>query len=554
MNFIKNETAEKLRGGYYTPPDIAHLLTRWVIQGKPRAVLEPSCGDGVFIRALASLRAKPVRITACELSPVEAAKARQAARGLSATVLHGDFLEWVLERIKDEPEFDGVLGNPPFVRYQYLTDELQKRAEDVIRYFGLNFTMHTNAWTPFVVASIARLRPGGRLAMVVPAELLHVLHADSAREYLLRECSRVLVLDPEEIWFENTLQGVVLLMAEKRDQPGLTKGSLAIVRTRGREFLTQDPSKVFESADYRAGESFPYKWTPALLSASERNVLAELQAHPMVHKLGDIARAQVGLVTGANKFFLVPDSTVNEYDLAPYAHPMFGRSEHVPGVLYDATTHADNRRQEYPTNFLWFTGEERLTAGARRYIAEGEKQGLHLRYKCRIREPWYAVPYVFTTPVGMLKRSHDYPRLVLNSAKAYTTDTAYRVTPAPGIGADRLVYSFVNSLTALCAELEGRHYGGGVLELVPSEISRLLVPLVAAGNAEVMKLDALFRGGTSAAHIVEFQDKKLFGQLGLSPRAQQDLFSAWWALRSRRQRVGAEGDAVESARARTPLR
>jgi len=32
-------------------------------------------------------------------------------------------------------------------------------------------------------------------------------------------------------------------------------------------------------------------------------------------------------------------------------------------------------------------------------------------------------------------------------------------------------------LTALSAELEGRHYGGGVLELVPSEIERLLVPL-----------------------------------------------------------------------------
>jgi hypothetical protein len=33
----------------------------------------------------------------------------------------------------------------------------------------------------------------------------------------------------------------------------------------------------------------------------------------------------------------------------------------------------------------------------------------------------------------------------------------------------------VNSLTALTAELEGRHYGGGVLELVPSEIEKLAV-------------------------------------------------------------------------------
>ncbi len=39
------------------------------------------------------------------------------------------------------------------------------------------------------------------------------------------------------------------------------------------------------------------------------------------------------------------------------------------------------------------------------------------------------------------------------------------------------MFGFLNGLTALTAELEGRHYGGGVLELVPSEIEKLLVPV-----------------------------------------------------------------------------
>ena len=546
VNFIENETAEKLRGGYYTPPDIARFLTRWVLQSKPRSVLEPSCGDGAFLRAMVDLGARSTRVTACELSPVEAAKARQEARSLHATVLPGDFLSWVLDRIDTPPDFDGVLGNPPFVRYQYLADELQRRAESVIRKFGLRFTMHTNAWVPFVVASLARLRPGGRVAMVVPAELLHVLHAGPAREYLLRECSRVLVLDPEEIWFEGTLQGVVLLLAEKRERSGSTRGSLAILRSRGREILAQDPGRLFESAGYLPGESLPHKWTLALLGASERRVLDTLQRHESVRRFADVAKAAVGIVTGANKFFLVPDSVVDAYDLSRFAHPMFGRSEHVPGVAYSAATHRRNRRLGYPTNFLWFNGEELLTHGARRYLAEGEREGLDRRFKCRIRDPWYAVPSVFTAPIGMLKRSHDYPRLVLNTAKAFTTDTAYRVTPAPGIGAGRLVYCFVNRLTALCAELEGRHYGGGVLELVPSEIGRLLVPLVPAERSDLQRLDAMFMGQTSAPHILEFQDEKILGRLGLSPRTRQDVFAAWWALRSRRQRVGAERPLASS--------
>jgi hypothetical protein len=43
---------------------------------------------------------------------------------------------------------------------------------------------------------------------------------------------------------------------------------------------------------------------------------------------------------------------------------------------------------------------------------------------------------------------------------------------------DSLVAGFHNSFTILSAEVEGRSYGGGVLELVPSEIARLVVPLV----------------------------------------------------------------------------
>ena len=41
-----------------------------------------------------------------------------------------------------------------------------------------------------------------------------------------------------------------------------------------------------------------------------------------------------------------------------------------------------------------------------------------------------------------------------------------------------LIAGFHNSLTILTSELEGRTYGGGVLEMVPSEIAKLVVPIV----------------------------------------------------------------------------
>src|SRR5690606_20767904 len=107
---------------------------------------------------------------------------------------------------------------PPFVRYQYLPEQFQVFAKEIFDSLNLGFTKHTNAWVPFVLASIKLLRPGGRLAMVVPAEIIHVTHARSLRAYLGRECRRLTIIDPEELWFSDTLQGAVILLAEKKER------------------------------------------------------------------------------------------------------------------------------------------------------------------------------------------------------------------------------------------------------------------------------------------------------------------------------------------------
>jgi len=202
----------------------------------------------------------------------------------------------------------------------------------------------------------------------------------------------------------------------------------------------------------------------------------------------------VGIVTGANKFFLVKDEVVQKYDLGSWAHPMFGRSEHCPGLIYDEAQHRENAALGYPTHFLWFreANGKRLHEKARSYLKTGEAEKLHLRYKCRVREPWYEVPSVYATPLGMLKRSHDAPRLIVNSARAYTTDTSYRLRPL-GHEPETLAASFLTALTALSAEIEGRSYGGGVLELVPSEIERLLICLPENFRPDIRLLDNLVR-------------------------------------------------------------
>jgi len=545
MNFIENETAQKLRGGYYTPPDLAVFLAQWVKEISPTRILEPSCGDGIFFDALAKVKGfQKADIVGFELEPDEAAKARARAKavGLKAAKVHSeDFLQWAINRMADDnsPKFDAILGNPPFVRYQYLPAPFQVCAEQIFRDLELPFTKHTNAWVSFILASMSLLRPGGRLAMVVPAEIIHVTHAQSLRSHLGRECRRLVIIDPEELWFSDTLQGAVILLAEKKHSKADKTEGLGMYPVKGREFLNLDPATVFNAPQSINGKTVQGKWTRALLDVETRSLFDELGKHDAVHRFEDIAQVDVGIVTGANKFFLVTDEVVKEFKLGKWAHPMFGRSEHCPGIIYDEHQHITNAEKGNPTNFLLFREDvSKLNAAAKAYIKLGEDQNLHTRYKCSVRSPWYTVPSIYSTEIGMLKRSHNTPRLILNRIGAYTTDTAYRIRTR-NVEGEKLVGCFVNPLTALSAELEGRHYGGGVLELIPSEIERLLIPLPEKANVDLVDLDKDMRS-LSTHQLLSRQGKIVLGGLGLSKAKQECVIEGWRKLRDRRHRTSSE--------------
>ncbi len=544
MNFIQNESKQKLRGGYYTPLDLAVFLTRWVREINPKDILEPSCGDGVFLSAFTQIGGlKDSAITAFEIDSVEASKARVRTRRLlpNTKVCTRDFLQWSLENFNNKQvRFDAVVGNPPFIRYQYLPKEFQVRAEKIFKELDLPFTKHTNAWVTFILASIALLKPGGRLAMVVPSEIIHIPHAQALRAYLGIECKRLVIIDPEEIWFDNTLQGAVMLLAEKHHHSLDKSEGLGIYSVKGRQFLNLDPAKIFSNSKAINGKTVQGKWTRAFLDSHTRTLLDELAEYPEIHRFKDIAQVDVGIVTGANDYFLVPNQVVKHFNLSDWAHPMFGRSEHCPGIIYDKRQHEVNIKSGKPTNFIWFPNEKVVkNSAAMAYIKYGEQQDLHTRYKCSVRTPWYSVPSVYSTEVGMLKRAHNIPRLILNKIGAFTTDTAYRIRSK--IPTRKLVGSFINSLTALSAEIEGRHYGGGVLELVPTEIEHLYIPLPYGINIDLNKLDNDMRT-LSAERILEEQDHIILGALNLTQDKQDLLHNGWKKLRDRRQRISSDSD------------
>lgn len=540
MKFKADQTSQKLRGGYYTPQHLADYVTKWVLLNEPKKILEPSCGDGVFIQAVANNDAsKQLKMTCFEILDTEVEKSRELAKQLgyvNCEVNAGDFLVWANKLLlENNPVFDGVLGNPPFIRYQFLEKDFQIETETVFKTLGLKFTKHTNAWVPFILASLSLLKDGGRLGMVIPSEIINVMHSQSLRTFMGKVCSKIVVIDPKEIWFEDTLQGAVILLAEKKKDHNLQTEGVGILSVQGLDFLNTDPNELFKNTLTTNGKTIDGKWTRAVLDKDELKLIDKIINHKNVHLFKDIADVDVGIVTGANEFFLVNNEIVNEYKLHEYAHPMFGRSQHCRGVLYDKNQHDENQNLGLPTNFIYMTQEfEELSKGAQKYIKLGESKGYETRYKCRIRKPWYTVPSIYSRSVGMLKRSHGAPRLILNTIEAYTTDTAYRVT-SKKVDPANLVCSFLNPITAIFAELEGRFYGGGVLELVPSEIEKLYVPIVEDLEHNIEDINELVKNGEIDS-VIKSQGEKIFTLLGFSSTDNDKLMKIWEKLKARRLR------------------
>jgi hypothetical protein len=94
-------------------------------------------------------------------------------------------------------------------------------------------------------------------------------------------------------------------------------------------------------------------------------------------------------------------------------------------------------------------------------------------------------------------------------------------------------------LTALSAELEGRHYGGGVLELVPSEIEQLILPLPTKTNVDIRQLDQAIRS-MPMPDVLRLQGQIVLAALGLSSSEQDRVFAGWRHLRDRRHRTSRE--------------
>lgn len=539
MQLIKNASKEKLRGGFYTPEPIASFILKWAFNGnKELDILEPSCGDGVFLEEIQKGNYEYNSLTAIEFDEIEAIKSRKIGLDKSK-IINSDFHEFC---INTKQKFDLIIGNPPYIRFQYFDREQQGFASEIFEKANLKYSKLTNAWVSFVVGSSLLLKEQGKIGFVLPAEILQVSYAQPLREFLGQFYNKINIVSFEKLVFPDIQQEVVLLLCEKNKNKTHLIEHLEL--RDAEELKNLDVSKLKspkKKIDFKSN-----KWTFYFLDQKEIDFLERLQSKKLIPQLGEYAKVEVGITTGSNPFFTVPLSTVEKYNLEKYAKPLVGRSVQVPSAIFTKKDWIKNRNSEARTHFLSFPKMKDLNGslGARDYISLGEEEEINKGYKCRIRDEWQIVPSQRISDALFIRRNNKYPKFIINEAKAFTTDTMHRVTIKENIEIKALTASYYNSLSFAFAEICGRSHGGGVLELMPNEVERILLPYN-ENNAELLPIiDKMIREKKDISELLKITNNKILKEnFGLTNSEIELADGIWKKLSKRRLNRGKKANA-----------
>lgn len=553
----QKDNSNKLRGSYSTPYPIAKFLAEWAIKTPTDHILEPGCGEGLLletaVRRLQSIGSTNSQIrnqvVGIEINERDCKRAINRLESLSFSelknhlasssstelaqskfqIICGDFFRFFSKN--PERKFDAVIGNPPFIRYQSWDEDQRDLAFRIMKAVDIKVNHLTNAWMPFLVVSSLSLKPNGRLAMVIPAELLQVKYAAQLRLFLSAFYNSISIISFKKLVFPLIQQEVVLLLAEKRTKNGHGINLLELNDASDLENINMEKVKT----DFKPIEHTEDKWTQYFLTSEEILLLREMKKYKGVKKFGDIASVDVGIVTGENEFFLIDKSTLHEFHLEDYVLPLLGRTPHIKGIAFRTAEWEQTRLRNAKSYLLSLPekGSSQFKEGLLRYLSKGEKNEVNKGYKCSIRKFWYSVPSVWISDAFLTRQINAYPRLVLNEAQVAVTDTIHRVKFKEGIEANDAIVCFHNSLTFAFSEIMGRSYGGGVLELEPNEAEQLPVPYFKT-KITLQKTDELVRNG-KIQEVLDIVDSfALMNCLGLSKKQVSMLRGIWEKLSKRR--------------------
>lgn len=531
---------KKELGIFYTPPEVTSILCDWAIRDSNDKIFEPSFGGCGFLESSCEKlnllnNQNPIeQIYGCDIDEnafVEYLypKFKFKDKHIEDRFLKGNFLSLNVNNFTDE-KFNAVVGNPPYVSYHKMSDVQRKSVFHIVKELKIKLDKRASLWAYFIIHSFQFLKKGGRIAFVLPGSFLHSNYAKIIRDQIVSNFNRSVVLQIGERLFasEGTEENTSILLADGYKE-NLFDGRMEV------DFvpeLANLKAKVSEWGKLNKNvKFFNTRASYELISENLTESLNLIETKVPVVKLGDVANIAIGIVTGANSFFIVDKEVVEENEIpSEFQSKIFSKFRMTDGIKFTVDDWKVKREENFRCIFI--------NTGGKKYFKNELLKKYFKKFPLKDRKtnvtfgkrPIWHYPLYMEIPDAFFPYMHNSgPRIILNDAKTLCTNTIHRVffkkykeRELDEIQRKFITISLLSSFSQISAELEGRIYGSGALKLEPSEVKNIKIIFPEKLNKTLIdekfnEIDELLR---------ENQSKNIASQTNEIVRNEVDKFIA----------------------------
>ena len=446
---------------FFTPVAIAKFMVNWTLGGRRvKELHDPAFGLGAFFDAAPSdciFTGTEVDANALEFFN---ANASRRPTGLS-------LCDYLLDFGK---HYGNIVCNPPYLRFQKFLNR-----EYVFRMFrerlGVRLSGYTNIASAFLVKSISELREGGRLTYIRPSEFLNSGYGGSVKEWLIKDShldSIIEVSCENEAFGEVTTSICIVLYDSARRIERVSFRRIASLDEIS-DVMERPPVRTVSLARLDVND----KWGKFFVPPAE----SVRPTAGLLTRLSEYGRFSRGIATGANDFFVLSASDINNNGLSMHSCiPCITRSQQLKGLTFADEDFYELAHTDKAV-YLFSPGGE-PDGPSLQYIRRGEENGYNKGFITRHRNPWYKTESREPSPILLNVFSRDAYKVVRNYSSALSLTNFHCFYPhrIRDSYVDWLFLYLHSGVGRRLLSLSKRRYGNALDKFEPNDLNGALVP------------------------------------------------------------------------------
>ena len=476
------ELDRKKNGIFYTPLEAANILCKWAIRSPEDSVLEPGFGGCDFLKSsrqrLSQLNCDSPedQLFGCDIDPKAFDYLSQTlnTNQLSRRFILQDFLKLQPDDFEVQ-SFTAAIGNPPYVSHHAMSDAQRETLRVAMDTIGIRLKNKPSLWAYFVLHSLRFLKEGGRCAWLLPSSFVFADYAKEIRQLLKQYFSRSLILVLGERIFhsQGTEERTVVLLCEDWHS-NKNEGTLEM------GFVSNLPSLSSVIGSWQGGSwqgvEFENRPNLALMIGESLLSYTELASSESSKLLGDLCKIRIGIVTGANKFFVIDkEKALSENIPDESLSFVLAKFSDTRGLRLLKSDLKNLKRSGRRCLLIDTSLVDRIDGNLKKYLDKYPKAEIAVNKTFDKRKIWHCPNDGLIPDAFLSYMQANGPSLTLNAAQTTSTNTIHRVffnKSVDNISKKAIAISILSTFSQLSAEIEGRSYGSGVLKHEPSEAYR----------------------------------------------------------------------------------